>query len=169
MGTRPSAPLVAIVDMQEELAHLLALVLADEGFRTVSALVGDFERGRRDVGAFLSEFDPAVVVWDVSLPYEENWAFFRSVRNGQAAQGRQFVLTSTNKRALEALVGATGAYQIVGKPFDLNTISAAVRSAARTARRHREAAAPKPGRSTVVSPVLRRPRGGTGVSPTAGP
>ena len=40
-----------------------------------------------------------------------------------------FVLTTTNKPALDALVGPTDALEIIGKPFDLDQLVAAVRRA----------------------------------------
>jgi hypothetical protein len=39
------------------------------------------------------------------------------------------VLTTTNKRALDALVGRTPAQELVGKPFDLDALVQAVRRA----------------------------------------
>jgi hypothetical protein len=42
---------------------------------------------------------------------------------------RQFVLTTTNKPALEKLVGETDALEIIGKPYDLRQVVAAVRTA----------------------------------------
>lgn len=35
------------------------------------------------------------------------------------AWGRKIVLTTTNKKRLEELVGPTDAFEIVGKPYDL--------------------------------------------------
>ena len=41
------------------------------------------------------------------------------------------VLTTKNKRALDSLVGPTEVIEIVGKPFDLGEVFAAVRRAER--------------------------------------
>jgi hypothetical protein len=43
--------------------------------------------------------------------------------------GRKVVLTTTNKKRLEELVGATDAFEIVGKPYDLEMIVQAVKTA----------------------------------------
>jgi len=45
-------------------------------------------------------------------------------------KGRKVLLTTTNKRVLESLVGPTDAIEIVGKPYDLDRIVTSVKSAA---------------------------------------
>jgi DNA-binding response OmpR family regulator len=66
---------------------------------------------------------------DVSPPYEESWNLLRLLRDTEALRRRVFVLTTTNKRVLEDLVGPTEAYEIVGKPFDMAEVARAVRAA----------------------------------------
>lgn len=121
--------MAAIINTSAEVADLLALVLHDEGFRTVTAYVPDLKGGKQDLGSLLRQYDTRVVVWDIALPYEENWAFFQHARTDPAAHGRRFVLTTTNKHVLEHLVGPTGAHELIGKPFDLDELAQAVRRA----------------------------------------
>ena len=121
-------PTVAVVDTSEEVADLLCQVVEEEGWRAVRAYTTDFKRGREDLALFLAEHRPAAIIWDIALPYEENWRFFQSVL-GDAAGGYRVVLTTTNKRALEALVGPTPAHELIGKPYDLDDIVASLRRA----------------------------------------
>ena len=47
-------------------------------------------------------------MYDIAISYEENWAFFREhVLAAGYLPEHHFVLTTTNKRVLEALVGDT--------------------------------------------------------------
>jgi CheY-like chemotaxis protein len=124
-----SGPTVAVINTSEEVARLMQVVLEDEGFRAVVAYVVAFRTGREDLGAFLRRHDPAVVVWDLAIPYAENWQYLQTLMDADTFAGRGLVLTTTNKRALEALVGRTATHEVVGKPFDLEELVQAVRRA----------------------------------------
>lgn len=123
------SPLVAIIQTNEEIAELVQLMLQTHGIRTVVAFATDFKRGRQDLDTFLRHTDPAVLVWDIAIPYDENWAFFEQMRQSTAGAGRRYVVTTTNKRALATVVGETEAREIIGKPYDLEDLVAAVRRA----------------------------------------
>jgi len=122
-------PVIAVLNASTDVLELLQEALEDEGFVTVRAAVPEIKRGSEDFVAFLKEHDPAAIVYDVSPPYEENWTFLRLLRDTEAAKGRPFVITTTNKRALEAAIGATDAHEVIGKPYDLQEIVKAVHDA----------------------------------------
>ena len=93
------------------------------------AFVADLKRGEPTPDAFFAAHDPRAVLWDIAIPYEANWAFFQRVAASEAAQGRAFVLTTTNKTALERLVGPTPVHEVVGKPFDIEVLAQVLRHA----------------------------------------
>ncbi len=57
------------------------------------------------------------------------WAYFQEVQASDALRDRRLILTTTNKRALEQLVGPTPTHELVGTPFDMEALLAAVRRA----------------------------------------
>ena len=126
MTSAPEPNVVAIINSNEDIVEAIRLILGDAGFVTVGAHLVDFKKGRQDLVAFLQEHNPRVIVLDIAPPYEENWNFFQLIKNTLAAEGRQFVLTTTNKKILEDLVGKTSTIELIGKPFDLDEIVKAV-------------------------------------------
>ena len=129
MKTAP--PPVAVINSNEDTVEMLRACLQQNGFTAVvTGHVADIKRGTTDLLQFLEAHDPRVFLWDISLPYEENWRFVHMLMGHERMNGRRFVLTTTNKRALDALVGPTATIEIVGKPYDLDAIVRAVKRAA---------------------------------------
>ena len=123
-----SAGVVAVINTSPDTVELLTAVLEGAGFVTVSAYTHDIRHGHMDLEAFIRQHHPQVVVYDIAPPYEPNWRFFEHLR-ATILNGYAFVITSTNAARVEALAGqTTPIYEIVGKPFDLDAIVAAVRN-----------------------------------------
>lgn len=120
------APLVACVDSSPDVVEFLRDLFVAEGFRTAPYTTSPSE-GSEKMIAFLAHLRPQVVVYAVSFPYEENWASFQEVCANLPEY--QWVVTTTNKCALDQLVGSTITIEIISKPFDLETMVAAVRLA----------------------------------------
>ena len=123
----PTSPVVAIINSSEDIVTMLSELFASDGFQPVTGFVPDFRKGNQDLAAFLREHEPAVIVWDIALPYDVNWNYLQTVRAGGVMVDCPLVLTTTNKKALEQLVGPTPTIELVGKPFDIEELLAAVR------------------------------------------
>jgi DNA-binding NtrC family response regulator len=121
---------VAVMNSNEDTVEMLRQCLLDHGFTSiVTAHIRDFKTGDEDFKAFVHQHDPAVFIYDVSIPYDRNWTFLKLLLDSESMRGRKLVVTTTNKRRLDELVGPTDAFEIVGKPYDLDRIADAVKSA----------------------------------------
>jgi DNA-binding NtrC family response regulator len=127
-----SPDVVAIFNSSEETVDLVKDVLERAGFVVVFGHIADIRRGNLDLGAFVRQHRPKVIVYDLVPPYEVTWAFLEHLRGSDFLNGVQFVLTSINARRLQEVVAPNEqVYEIVGKPVDLDQIVRAVKEASR--------------------------------------
>jgi DNA-binding NarL/FixJ family response regulator len=128
---------VAIFNSRAEFIDGLREALEREGVPTATALLAEIQDGTLDLVAFLEVHDPRVIVYDLPCPFERHWNFLRLLRQADALRKRTWILT-TDKRALDAAVGASGVIEIVfGEPYSIGEVVDAVLHAV-----SKEAAAP---------------------------
>jgi len=121
---------VAVFNSSEDTIEILKIALEEHGYTVASGHVSDIKKGQVDLLDFVKEHQPDVVIYDVALPYEENWRFLRLLQSSDALKHLKWVITTTHKRRLEELVGDCGeVFEIVGKPYDMDRILGAVRGA----------------------------------------
>jgi len=83
---------------------------------------------------WVAEHNPEVVIFDLSPPYDENWHFFKTMRDADVMRGRGSVLTTTNKKRLDEVLGTDSrALEIAGQSEDLQQIGLAITAATREA------------------------------------
>jgi len=131
MGMNTSSPpVVAILNANDDTVEMLRTVLELEGIVVVSAHVSDLRRGQFDFSGFLAEHDPRVVIYDIPPPYDRSWLFFEHLKRLPTMKGREFVLTSTNPARVQQIAQPDHpVYEIIGKPYDLQMITNAVKKA----------------------------------------
>jgi DNA-binding response OmpR family regulator len=123
---------VAILNTAPDTVDLLRRVMEQAGFTVVTGFIHDIRDGRLDIEAFLGQHKPAAIVYDVAIPYEENWRFFQHVKSMAICAGCRFVLTTTNAAQVQKIAGADEhLHEIVGKPYDLGEVVRAVKEAIR--------------------------------------
>ena len=74
----------------------------------------DLKKGIVDFGKYMEKHNPEVVIFDLSPPYDQNWDFFKVMRDHNSMWGRGVVLTTTNKNRLDEVLGEDS---YVGHPF----------------------------------------------------
>jgi DNA-binding response OmpR family regulator len=129
----PASPaiVVAVINSAEDLVDLLREAFETEGFVVVTALTPHLRDGKTDFESFIRQHRPDVIVYDIAIPYERNWRLFQHFRSHPLCTNVPFVLTSTNVTQVQTIAGSEQEiHEIIGKPYDLDVISRAVRNAA---------------------------------------
>ncbi len=127
MTSLPARPRLAIVNTSEDLVEVLTTFFEDEGYEVVSAIVRSFRTHQQNLEEFIQVHDPQILLWDIALPYEENWRYFEKIRQSPVMKGRRFVLTTTNEERVREVAGVDQEItEIIGKPFDLYQLAGVV-------------------------------------------
>jgi DNA-binding response OmpR family regulator len=135
--TRPTV--VAVFNTSQDTVDVLRIVLEQAGFVVVSAYTYELREGDVDLETFVRQHSPQAIVYDVALPYEANWRLFQHIRGLPILAGTQFVITTTNAAQVRKIAGKdVEIFEIVGKPYDMNLVVAAVRKAVERASPVRE-------------------------------
>jgi hypothetical protein len=123
-----ASPMVAIFNSMDEILDMVRLAFEAQGFETATARLADIQSGALDLIAFVKEHKPIALVYDVPRPYEANCNFLRLLRETDSLQHLVWVITTTNKEALELAVPKTNAVEIIlGKPHTVDEVITAVR------------------------------------------
>ena len=120
---------VAVFNTSEDTTDMLRVFFEVAGLVVVTAFTNRLRDGKVDLEAFMRQHQPAVIVYDIAIPYEQNWRLFEHIRAAPACRGVSFVVTTTNAKHVRALAGDQEVHEIVGKPYDLDAILNAVRHA----------------------------------------
>ncbi len=119
----PPAGVVAVFNTSEDTVMMLRFALELRGFTVFSAFTHDIRDGHVNLADLVTQHRPDVIVYDVALPYEQNWRLLQNIRTSPACRGIPFVLTTTNVARVRAVAGpGPEVLEIVGKPYDLGIL-----------------------------------------------
>ena len=121
---------VAIFNSRPDFIEALRAALVKGGFPTNTAHLADIQDGTLDLVAFVALHKPELIVYDLPRPYERHWNFLKLLKETRPLLEATWVLTTTDKKALEAAVGASGVVEIIfGEPYGVPDVVEAVRKA----------------------------------------
>jgi len=143
-STKTAEGIVALFNASDDTIDMIQRLLTSS--RSDQTLIwchlADLKKGIVDFGKYMDKHNPEVVIFDLSPPYDENWKFFKTMRDAKTMKGRGIVLTTTNKDRLDEVLGEDShALEVVGKGKDLREIDAAIKSETHKAEAFRRPAA----------------------------
>lgn len=121
MSAQTQLGTVVLFEASEDTVAMMQALLTEAGASQslLRVPLADLKRGITDFRKYLDQHNPEVVIVDLSPPYEENWAFFTTMRDAAAMQGRGIVLTTTSKQRLDEVIGEDShAFEVVGTHLD---------------------------------------------------
>jgi DNA-binding response OmpR family regulator len=122
-------PVVALFDGSHDTTETVRRMLDALGFNcVVGCRLADLKTGGVNFSHYLIANDPDIVLLDVCVPYAANWKFCQALVKCNAMFHRGVVFTTPDKKAFdEALDDHSTADGVLGKPYDLDQIVAAIR------------------------------------------
>src|SRR4051812_23925152 len=121
----------AVINSSEDTVEMLRTALEEGGLNTATAHIADIKRGITDFLEFMQRHDPAVVIYDISHPYKENWTFLQLLMATEAGKRTKFFLTTTNKALLRKAAGNDiEVYELSEKPYDIRILVQSVKQLA---------------------------------------
>jgi DNA-binding response OmpR family regulator len=130
-STKSAEGIVALFNASDDTIDMVQKLLTDAGNEQtlIWCHFADLKKGIVDFGKYMDRHNPEVVIFDISPPYDENWTYFKKMRDANTMKGRGMVLTTTNKNRLDEVLGEdSGALEVVGRPKDLQEIDAAIKA-----------------------------------------
>src|SRR3989442_2486282 len=112
MPSPTTRSLVAIFNSRAEFIDALREALDREGLPTATALLAEIQDGTLDLVAFLEAHDPKGIVYDLPRPFEKHWNFLRLLKQTDGLRKKTWILTTTDKEALDSPAGTAGGVQI---------------------------------------------------------
>jgi two-component system response regulator AtoC len=121
---KKSAPSVLVVDDEALIRWSLAEMLGDRGYSVTEAM-----DGRMAVAAIENAEEPFdVVLLDYRLPDSADLRLLEKVRH-LAPTSQVIMITAHNSPELAQGAAALGAYRVISKPFEVESLAALVKQA----------------------------------------
>ena len=128
---------VAVINTSKEIVEVLQELFESEGYKTCGTFTYLYKGNESHFDEFINQNKPDVIIYDIALPYKDNFELFKKLSEKMKENHIPFILTTTNKEALESFVGKTNTHELIGKPYDMQEIVDAVQRALKEMKEHR--------------------------------
>jgi hypothetical protein len=131
MPAKTAEGVVALFNASDDTIDMVQKLLTDSGSdqSLIWCHFADLKKGVVNFAKYMDRHNPEVVIFDLSPPYDENWKFFKTMRDDSVMEGRGTVLTTTNKNRLDEVLGEDSkALEVVGRTRDLQQIDNAIKA-----------------------------------------
>jgi len=130
-ATQTAEGVVALFNASDDTIDMIQKLLtaSDSGQTLIWCHFADLKKGIVSFDKYIAKHNPEIVIFDLSPPYDENWRYFKTMRDNKIMQRRGIVLTTTNKARLDEVLGEDShALEVVGRTKDLREIDAAIKA-----------------------------------------
>ena len=130
-NAQTASGIVALFNASDDTIDMVQKLLTNSGRdqTLIWCHFADLRKGIVNFDGYIHDHNPEVVIFDLSPPYDENWQFFKTMRDSTLMNGRGIVLTTTNKDRLDEVLGRDSkALEVVGRTEDLQQIDEAIAS-----------------------------------------
>jgi CheY-like chemotaxis protein len=130
MAGSTTRPVAAVFNSSDDMVELLRMMLENHGFVVVTGHIDALRRSEIDLEAFVRQYQPSVVIYDLIPPYDRHWAFLDHLRAVSPLKDIPFVITSTNSKMARELAGRSErVIEILGRPFEMEELLTAAKRA----------------------------------------
>ena len=111
---------VAILNDGQDTINALSEWFQLHGHIPLAMRVADLRKRLTNPSEVVEVVNPDVLVFDVGLPYAVNWYYAEVLK--MSLPKLPIVLTTANRSALKAIVGAYGVFELTGSPKNLTAL-----------------------------------------------
>jgi two-component system response regulator ResD len=105
--------MILIIDDNDDVRSVLAMLLAEEGYKILEAVDGEAALERA------LDRDVSLIVLDVAMPRRNGPAFCRAYRE-RGGQAPVILVTAAREEAVATAIATCGAVDYIPKPFEID-------------------------------------------------
>jgi hypothetical protein len=130
--SRTNAP-IAFIYASDGVTEPVREALAKDGYQVTLGFAGQFTSSTQ-FATFVEIYNPKVIVYELLPPHERTLSYVLTLKALKAAEGREFVLTTTDRTLIDAVSRGSHVVETIGRGGELTELRRAVHEALARAR-----------------------------------